>query len=517
MKIAENYLLGIDLGTTNVKAIIMDENGTVVASSSKGNELIFPGPGMAEQNPGHWWENTAEIIRTIAMQVGPDIVKKVRGICVSSHIVSMLPVDKDGNPLRNAMIWMDHRSDRELQYILDEIGFSKFVSIVGAQPDVAFLPNKILWLKRNEPELFEKTACILQASSYINYKLTGQMIMDIDQASRCQCLNINTLQWSDEISQAIGADLKLLLPEVKATDEIIGHVTNEAAAETGLISGIPVVAGASDAMASMYATGLCKIGEAGESSGTTSLVFVGHTHPSATDIPVVTKPCAIAGMPYLFDAPINATGASLNWYLNTLGKEEKEAAALQGKNVFEYINELAAEVPAGSNGLMFFPYMMGERAPLWNSHSRGMFIGLSLDTQRSAMIRSIMEGTAFALRHVMNTIKESGAEAHCLRITGGGAKSRVWSQIKASMLNMPVYLMDEKSGDVPFGDAIIAGHAAGVFPDLTTSINKLVQIKEIIEPVDEWARIYDRMYPLYLDMYRHLDADLMQLKSIFTD
>ncbi|MDF3001770.1 MAG: xylB3 [Bacillota bacterium] len=517
MKTAENYLLGIDLGTTNVKAIIMDENGTVVASSSKGNELIFPGPGMAEQNPVHWWENTAEIIRTITMQVGPDIVKKVRGICVSSHIVSMLPVDKDGNPLRNAMIWMDNRSDRELQYILDEIGCSKFVSIVGAQPDVAFLPNKILWLKRNEPELFAKTACVLQASSYINYKLTGQMAMDIDQASRCQCLNINTLKWSSEISEAIGADLNLLLPQVAATDEIIGHVTNEAAAETGLISGIPVVAGASDAMASMYATGLCRIGEAGESSGTTSLVFVGHTRQSATDIPVVTKPCAIAGMPYLFDAPINATGASLNWYLNTLGKEEKEAAAMQGKNVFEYINELAAEIPAGSNSLMFFPYMMGERAPLWNSHARGMFIGLSLDTQRSAMIRSIMEGTAFALRHVMNTIKDAGAEAHCLRITGGGAKSRVWSQIKASMLNMPVYLMDEKSGDVPFGDAIIAGHATGVFPDLTASIHKLVQIKEIIEPVDEWSRIYDSMYPLYLEMYRHLDGDLIQLKKIFTD
>lgn len=514
MKKAENYLLGVDLGTTNVKAIIMDENGTVISSSSKGNSLIFPGTNMVEQDANLWWENTAEILRTITASAGADVVKKIRGIAVSSQTVSMLPLDKDGNILRNALIWMDNRSSYELQYILDTIGFSKFVSIVGAQPDVAFLPNKILWYKKNEPELFAKTYRILQASSYINFKLTNQMTMDIDQASRCQCLNINTLKWAEEISKAIGVDLNDILPQPSATEEIIGHVTDQAAAETGLISGIPVVAGACDAMASMYATGLSQIGEAGESSGTTSLVFVGHTKPSAPDLPIVTKPCSISGMPYLFDAPINTTGASINWYLKTLGKPEQDYATEHDINVYEYLNQLAAEVDAGCNGLMYFPYMMGERAPLWNSHAKGMFIGMSLDTERKAMIRAIMEGTAFALRHVMTTINDAGAQANCLRITGGGARSRVWSQIKASMLHMPVYLMDEKSGDVPFGDALIAGHAVGVFPDLTESIKKLIQVKEIIQPVDEWSDVYDQMYPLFLDMYQHLDSDLIKLKEI---
>lgn len=516
MKTAENYLLGIDLGTTNVKAIIMDENGTVVSSSSKANSLILPGPNMAEQDAGLWWENTAEVLRTITASAGPDVVRKIRGISVSSHTVSMLPLDRDGTILRNALIWMDNRSSGELQYILDAIGFSKFVSIVGAQPDVAFLPNKILWYKKNEPELFAKTYRILQASSYINYRLTDQMTMDVDQAARCQCLNINTLKWSDEISAVLGIDLNNVLPQPSPTEKIIGHVTEHAAAETGLISGIPVVAGACDAMASMYATGLSKIGEAGESSGTTSLVFVGHTKPSAPNLPIVTKPCSISGMPYLFDAPINTTGASLNWYLNILGKPEQDYAKEHNQNVFDYINQLAAEVDPGCNGLMFFPYMMGERAPLWNSHAKGMFIGMSLDTERKTMIRAIMEGTSFALRHVMSTIKDAGAEASCLRVTGGGAKSRVWSQIKASMLHMPVYLMDEKSGDVPFGDALIAGHAVGVFPDLTESIKRLIQVKEIIEPVDSWSKVYDQMYPLYLDMYQHLDGDLIKLKDIFS-
>lgn len=511
---ANNYLLGIDSGTTNVKAIIMDESGTIIASASKTNSLILPGPDMVEQDAHLWWQNTAEILRMITEQAGEHIVKKIRGISISSHTVSMLPVDKNGNPLRNALIWMDNRSAPELDYIINSIGFERFINIVGGQPDVAFLPNKLLWYKKNEPELFKKTYKVLQASSYLNYKLTGQMTMDIDQAARCQCLDINTLKWSDSISQTIDINLNDILPEPRAVNEIIGYVTEEAATETGLISGIPVVAGASDAMASMYATGLSTLGEAGESSGTTSLIFVGSDKASASNLPIVTKPCSISGMPYVFDAPINTTGASIKWYLDTFGQLEKNHAKNQGINVYDYINQLAKNVKAGSNGLLYFPYLLGERAPLWNSHARGMFIGMSLDTKREDFIRAIFEGTAFALRHVMSTIKSSGADASALRITGGGSKSRTWSQIKASMLRMPVHILDEKSGDVPFGDALIAGNAVGVFPDLTDTINKLIKVKEIINPIDEWADVYDKLYPLYIDMYKNLDTNLIQLKTI---
>lgn len=509
----ENYLLGIDLGTTNVKAIILDESGNVIASDSRANSLIFPGTNMVEQDADLWWKNTAEILRSITAKAGIEIVRKIRGISVSSQIISMLPLAKDGHPLRNAIIWMDSRSAEELHYIINAIGFDRYVSIIGAQPNVAFLPNKLLWFREHEPELFSRTYCVLQASSYINYKLTGRMTMDMDQAARCQCLDIRTLRWSEEIANAIGVNLDVLLPHPQLTEEVIGFVTEETAANTGLISGIPVVAGASDAMASMYATGLSKIGEAGESSGTTSLVFVGSEKASPTDLPIVTKPCSIEGMPFLFDAPISTSGASLKWYLDTLGQPEKEYAAANNINVYEHLNQLASNVPAGSNGIIYFPYLLGERAPLWNSYARGMFIGMSLDTKRQDMIRSIFEGTAFALRHVIQTIKYAGGKAEVLRITGGGSKSRTWCQIKASMLHMPVYILDEKSGDVPFGDALIAGNAVGVFPDLTAAIEKLIQIKEVIYPVEEWASIYDKIYPFYLSMYKNLDSDLKRYKD----
>lgn len=511
---AKNYLLGIDLGTTNVKAIILDENGNVCSCASQANHLIFPGTNMVEQDPSEWWKNTVLILRKITSEVGEAVVRKIRGICVSSQTVTMLPVDKHGNPLRNALIWMDGRSSGELAYIRESLGNEHFISIIGAQPDVAFLPNKLLWFKKNEPDLYKKTYRVLQVSSYINYKLTGQMTMDIDQAARCQCLDIQSLKWSDEISNVIGIDLNAVLPVPQLSTEVIGSVTDEAAALTGLISGIPVVAGASDAMASMYATGLCQLGEAGESSGTTSLVFVGSSHKSSSSLPIVTKPCPIPGMPYVFDAPINTSGASIKWYLDCFGQPEKAYAKAHNMNVYDHLNKCALDVPAGSHGVMFFPYLLGERAPLWNSHARGMFIGMSLDSGRNDFIRAIFEGTSFALRHVLSTINEAGAFAKALRITGGGAKSRTWSMIKASMLHMPVYILDEKSGDVPFGDTLLAGHALGVFPDMKASIEKIVHIKEVIEPVEAWEKVYDKMYPLYIDMYKQLDKDFVTLKEL---
>ncbi len=507
----KNYLLGIDLGTTNVKGNIMDEAGTVIATASRPNELLIPAPGCIEQDANCWWENTRAILKEITAAAGESVVENIRGICISSQVISMLPLDKEGTPLRNAMIWMDTRSAKELDFIIETLGFDRFVSIMGAQPSVAFLPNKLLWFKKNEPELFAKTHRVLQANGYLNFRLTGNMTFDLDSASRCQCLDISTLQWSKEIGDVIGIDLDSILPcPLKITD-VIGFVTDEAAAETGLVPGIPVVAGASDAMASMYATGISRLGEGGESSGTTSLVFIGSDTQSAPDVPVVTKPCAIAGMPWLFDGPISSSGASIKWYLDTFGAADKAEAEALGINVYDYLNKEALDVSPGAGGLFFFPYMLGERAPLWNSHARGMFIGMSLDTERAQFVRAVFEGTAYALRHVVETIGASGGNIDCLRITGGGAKSRTWCQIKASMLKVPVLVLDEKSGDVPFGDVLIAGNALGIFPDLTKTVQELVKVKEVIEPIPAWSVAYDQLYPYYLDMYQHLDGDLQKL------
>lgn len=509
----EKYLLGMDCGTTNIKAIILREDGKVVSEASRPSKFINPGPNMQEQDANEWWSNTIDIFKTLTSKVGEEAVKNIKGICISSHTVSMLPLDKNGNPLRNAMTYQDNRSAEELHYIVEKLGFDNFVKTVGGQPAVAFLPNKILWFKKYEPELFAKTSYFVQASSYINYKLTGVLTSDIDQATRTQCLNIKTLTWSKEIGDAIGVNLDEMLPPLKLVDEIIGYVTDEAAKETGLVAGIPVVAGCSDAMAAMHATGMSCLGEAGESSGTTSLVFVGSDIKSAPDIPVVTRPCSIDGMPWIFDAPIQTSGAALKWFIEKFAAEEREYAHEHNKNIYTYLNELALEAQAGSGGIIFFPYLLGERAPLWNEYSRGMFIGMEMGMKRSELVRSIFEGTAFALRHVIETVKESGAKLDLLRICGGGAKSHTWCQIKASMLNVPVYVLDDESGDVPVGDALIVGHKVGVFPNIKEITDKVIKVKEIIQPIKEWTEVYDKMYPYYVEMYKNLDNNLKDFRE----
>lgn len=387
----ENYLLGMDCGTTNIKAVIMAEDGTVAAEAARPSRFLNPGPDMQEQDAKEWWANTVEIFRQITEQAGEDVVKRIRGISISSHTVTLLPVDVQGRPLRNAITYQDGRSANELHYIVDKIGFERFVQIVGGQPSVAFMPNKILWFKKNEPELFCKTKAFLQASSFINYKLTGNMTTDIDQASRTQCLDISTMEWSKEIGDVIGVNLDDYLPKPRLVDEIIGFVTDEAAKETGLIAGIPVVAGCSDAMAAMYATGMSRLGEAGESSGTTSLVFVGSDIKSAPDLPVVTKPCAISGMPWVYDAPIQTSGAALKWFIETMAAEERQYAKEHDKNIYTYLNELALESKPGAGGVFFFPYLLGERAPLWNEYARGMFIGMGMEMKRADLVRSYLK------------------------------------------------------------------------------------------------------------------------------
>ena len=509
---AAPYLLGMDCGTTNIKAVLMGGDG-VVAEASRPNRFISPGPGMQEQDARQWWRSVTEIFRDLRNRAD-GAMANLKGICISSHTVSLLPLDERGEPLRNALTYQDTRSAGELQEILDTVGRERFISIVGGQPSVAFLPNKLLWYRRNEPELYARTACFLQASSYIVYKLTGRRTTDIDQASRTQCMDITTMKWSREIAAATGVDLDALLPKPRPVDEIVGTVAAEAAAETGLPEGVPVMAGCSDAMASMYAAGLNRLGEAAESSGTTSLVFVGSKKQSLPDVPVVTRPCAIGGMPWIFDAPIQASGAAIRWFIDTLGAQERAEAEAAGKDIYTYLNELALTAGPGAGGLIFFPYLLGERAPLWNDYARGMFIGLSMTTSRAELVRSVFEGTAFALRHVIETVRESGGEARMLRVCGGGAKSRTWAMIKASALHMPVCLLDDASGDVPVGDALIAGHKVGVFPDLTEAVNRIVKVKEVIDPIPEWEAAYDKLYPYYIEMYQHLDADLKSLKSV---
>lgn len=511
---AKRCVIGMDAGTTNCKAVVLTEDGQIVAKASRESFMSLSRGDQREQEADTWWDCAVHVFADLMSVLDEKGGYELSGVSISSHTVSLLPLDIQGRPVRPAILYQDGRSVKEVKYLTDRIGFERFVKIVGGQPSAAFLPGKLLWFKEKEPELFAKTEHIVQCSSYLVYRLTGQLSSDLDQATRTQCLDMRTMQWSKEIGDALGVDLDRLLPPVSPVDAVIGTLTAQAAAQTGLPEGTPVLAGCSDALAAMHAIGMSRLGEAGESSGTSSLVFAGSAVQSEPTVPVVTRPCTIEGMPWIFDAPITTTGAVLRWFIDTFADREKKEAKEAGVDIYTYLNEMADKAPCGCRGLLFYPYLLGERAPLWNDHAKGMFIGLRADTTRAELVRSLFEGTAFALRHVLETVGKSGARVESLRICGGGAKSDTWNQIKASMLGLTVHAMDDLSGDVPVGSALLAGVRFGLFSDFKQAADGLIHVRKTFEPDPKQSKVYDRMFPLYVQMYAHLDKDLQRMKFI---
>lgn len=509
----KKYLLGIDLGTTNSKGILFDEDGNVVKNHSETYKTHFINNIWAEQNSDDWWNGIRNILFTICSDLPANIAENIAGLCISSQTPTILPVDSNGIPLRNAIIWMDKRAEKEFNELLNKIDRNEYKAIVGGEPDASFLPCKLMWLKKYEPEIFKNAHKFLQASSYVNYKLTGVYSADIDQAILSQCYDVNSQKWSKRLGDIIDVDFEKIFPKPVASNTIIGYVTEEAAKQTGLLPGIPVMAGTTDGIASMCAIGISKPGQAAEIAGTSSLIFAGHTRQSAYDRPVISKVSSINGLPYVFDAPISCTGASIKWFLDTLGKNYLEQANFTGKNVFDIINELAAKVEAGSNGVLYFPYLLGERAPLWNTHAKGMFIGMSMSTTQEDLLRSVLEGTTFAVKHVLEEMKAAGAEVNSFKIAGGGAKSKTWLEIKASILNMDIQILDSNL-DVPFGDVLIAGNAVGIYPDINETMEKMIKIKEVIHPKEEWIKKYEKIYPFYVSMYKALNSNLKDYESV---
>lgn len=513
METNDRYVIGMDCGTTNIKAIVLNQYGKKIAEASRKSRSIKSFDGGSEQDANEWWNNASSIIKELTSTIGEQ-AKQIEGICISCHTVSMLAVDEEGRPLRNAVTYQDSRSAKELEHILDTVGYDKFCRIVATIPAPSFLPSKILWFKNTEEALFNKTKYFLQANGYINYKLTGRFSIDMDQATRTQCLDMGSLTWSEEIGNAVGVDFTSVFPKIFGVDQIVGYVTEEACKITGLREGTPVLAGASDATAAMLATGISGLGQAGESSGTSSLVFAASQKQGSLDCPVASRPSPVDAYPWIFDGPISTSGASLKWYMDLMAKKDIIEAQNKNIDIFTYLNDLALEAKAGSGGLIFYPYLLGERAPIWNDYARSMFIGLSMNTTRSQLIRSVFEGSAYALRHVLETIGDQGIKIDSLRVCGGGSKSRAWNKIKASVLGLPIYVLDEKSGDVPLGTALLAGHKLGLFPDLSKSMDEIIKVKEIIYPDMEEKVVYDKLYRIYLRVYKNIDRDLKELKAV---
>ncbi len=502
------FLIGIDIGTTNVKSVLFNEDGTKIIEHSIEYPIYLLKSGWVEQNPGEWWEATVKTVNQVIRDSGVD-KNDIAGIGVSSQAPTLIPMDRDGNVLRNGLIWMDRRSQQETGFLENKIGSEKVKSITGNRIDPYYLSSKILWYKKNEPELYKKTDKILQINGYINYMLTGEMTTDISHASLMGVFDVKQNQWSDELAELVGYDTDLF-PPVYENAHVIGTVCEKAARLTGLSTSTAVVCGTVDGAAATLEAGAVDIGDAVEMTGTSTVLNI------CTD--KWRDPGLLFEMYHglkdvlMICGAMSTTGASLKWYKDNLYLEEAEEGS-EGSSPYALMSQKACKARAGSNKLIFLPYMAGERSPIWDSYSKGVFFGLDLNTKREDMIRAILEGSAYGLRHNIDEAKKIGVTIKELRSVGGGSKSDIWLKIKASVLNMPIIVPDISTG-APFGGAIIAGTGLGIYKNPGKFAKEVAKTKKIVEPDEEWHKVYDEMYEVYISLYKNTKNDLYRLANI---
>ena len=488
-------LCGIDIGTTGAKAALFQADGRLLGEGYGEYPVYRPRTGWAEQDPADWWRAACEALQGMmrAARVEPG---SIAAVAVSAQAPTMLPLDAAGRPVRRALIWMDRRAEEEARFLGERLGEEAIFAATGNRVDPFYVAAKLLWFRRNEPELFAQTRQFVQINGYIAYRLTGALSMDPVHASLLQLRRWQTGEWLGELCSLVGVEPDRF-PPIVAGEQVIGTVAARAADESGLAEGTPVVAGSVDGSAAALEAGAIASGEAAEMTGTSTVLLMPNDR-AATSPAFIAMPHAVAGAHLLLGA-MSATGASLKWFRDGFGA----AGSGETGSSYDRLTAEAAEVAAGSEGVVFLPYMAGERSPIWDTDARGVFFGLTLATGRGALIRAILEGAAFALRHNVEVAGEAGLTVREIRSVGGGARSRLWNQIKADVLGRPI-LIPERFLGAPFGDALLAGLGCGEFSDIRETVRALAGIRDRYEPDPTLCALYDERYGIYRELSERL-------------
>lgn len=500
----ENLLLGIDIGTSACKVAIFDLNGVVIAQSTKEYKVYYPAPGYVEQNPNEWWDSicaaTNEVISTAKIEP-----KQIKGIGIDGQSWSAIPVDKAGRVLHNTPIWMDTRAAEICRDTVERVGFDRIFRLSGNSFEPSYSTPKFIWFKKYMPEVYNATYKFLQSNSFIAYKLTGKITQDLSQGYGIHSFNMNEGKWDDDFCHELGFDREKL-PEIYQCHEVIGEVTAEAAALTGLASGTPVVAGGLDASCGTLGAGVIKVGQTqeqgGQAGGMSICLDTAVAHPK-----LILGYHVVPGL-WLLQGGTVGGGGAIKWFRQELGAYEDSVAKATGSNAFKVMDMEAEEISAGSNGLIFLPYMAGERSPLWDKNAKGVFFGLGYDKTRAHMIRAVMEGCAFALQHNIKTAQEAGVTVEELVAMGGAANSRLWTQIKADVTGKVIQVPTSDTATT-LGAAILAGVGTGLYKSFDQAVEKTIVITRTQEPDMKTHEAYKRVYEIYLELYEKL-KDTMQ-------
>ena len=499
-----NLLLGIDIGTTDTKCSVYTPTGEVVASHFSEYGMIHPRSGWVEENPEDWWKAICENLR-MCREEGLDL-HEVRGVCVSCTN-AFIPVTRDVKPLHNAIMQIDQRAAQEVGWIEEHIGSERIFEITGNRVarGTFFMPT-VLWYLHNCPEIVREAYKFLTPSGYAVAKLTDEFTINESRMGFSLMSEIRTGQWSRELVEAMGMDMEKL-PRPCRADEIVGHVTARAAAETGLKEGTPVAGGAMDTVSAAVGAGAVTEGDVFMALGTCGRIC----HSSASEhFDRRIMNCRNAGTgQYLNVDATNNCGVALRWFRDRFGAAANAIPEVSGMNIYAAMDLLAERAAPGAGGVIFLPYFSGERCPIWDPDAKGAFIGMQLGTGFGDMVRAVLEGVAFSLRQGLELMNIT--EGQPIALGGGIANSRIWCEIIANVLKHPIIRTDVNETET-LGCAILVGHAIGLIDDMGEIGKRLIAEGETIFPEKEQTAIYDERYALYLELYERLKPVFPKLR-----
>ena len=494
-------LLSIDAGTTSVKAGLFTPTGQCLAVEREEYDLNTPAPDYAELDPEIYWRSCAQVARRVVDRSNSEVAQ-IAAITVSSQGETTIPVDRQGSPLHPAIVWLDNRAVREARWLADQIGLHSY-DIAGI-PEISptFTACKILWLKHNLPEIYAKTHKFLLVQDWLVYRLTGRFVTDGSISCTTLLFDILSNRWSADVLELIDLPASRLC-EVSSPGAIAGNLTDEACAALGLKRDTPVVLGGMDQAVGAIGAGNIRLGIISETTGAALGMQVSIPRPDVDRTRRV--PVNIHSVPglYLFQPFCPTAGLAFKWFRDVFGEKELEAARQQGVDAYDLLTNLASTAPPGSDGLLMLPHLSGALSPIYNSDARGVFCGFTLAHQKSHFIRAILESVAFMLRRNLDVAIGAGIEAHEIRTSGGGARSKLWNQIKADVCNIPVVsLLSEEAALL--GDAILGGVAVGIFDSLEEGAQRMVVLANRTEPGPDMA-VYEALYARYCDLDDTLD------------
>lgn len=499
------YYIGIDIGTSSVKALLIDSGGRVIKTAVPEYSFQTPKPLWAEADPLDWWEATQQAIKELLLKVQSS---EIAGIGLTGQMHGMVAMNKEGFVLRPCIMWNDQRSHLECDEITERVGQKKILSITGNPVLPGFTAPKILWTQKNEPDLFALIDKVVLPKDFIRYKLTGSFFSDVSDASGTSLLDVGKRTWSQEMFDCMGWPISWM-PEVTESTEVSAKISAEAATLTGLLEGTPVVAGGGDCAAQAVGSGIVEEGKVSVTLGTSGVVFAQSDEYRVEPNGKLHAFChAVPGKWHVMGVMLSAAG-SFQWYKNQFGMEEQRIEKEGGANAYETLTKEAQQVIAGSEGLFFLPYLSGERTPHPDPYARGCFIGMSLRHQKKHHTRAVLEGVSYGLNDSLSMMQELGVNPNEIILSGGGSRSALWKQMLADIFATPCAMVNALEG-AAYGAAILAAVGVGGFGTVQEACSSFIQKIETVDPGPN-LETYKRNYPIYKSLYPSLKAQFAKI------